>query len=51
MLATLPDSLMTKDPRKNKSEIKEWITSTIPWDKKWDGLGENVSDDSNDDEK
>ena len=48
MLVVLPDSLKSKDPRKSKSEIKTWITSNIPWDKKWDGLGEQSSDDNDD---
>ena len=44
MLVILPADLMTKDPRKNKSELKKWIHSNIPWDKKWDGLGDQSSD-------
>ena len=48
MLARLPVRLIMKYPRRNKSEVKKWIISNIPWDMKWEGLGEEVSDDSDD---
>ena len=49
MLLRIPRSLKTRDPRRNKTEIKKWITSNIPWDKKWTALDDTVSDESDDD--
>ena len=40
LLQRIPDSFLSKDPRKNKLEIKKWIYSNIPWDEKWKELGE-----------
>ena len=47
MLIRLPETLRSKDPRKNKAEIKKWIILNIPWDEKWNALGE-TSEDSED---
>ena len=38
MLCQLPNSLLVKEPRKNKTEIKNWIINNIPYNEKWEGL-------------
>ena len=50
MTARLPADMFTKDPRKNKADIKRWILATIPWDEKWEGLGDNADDTENENE-
>ena len=48
----IPDSILMKDPKKNKSEIKKWIYRNIPWNEKWEGIGETTleTDDSENDD-
>ena len=50
MLSSEPNSLLMKDPRKNKKEIKGWIIETIPWDEKWQGLVEIDNPEDSDEE-
>ena len=50
ILSSVPTSLLLKDPRKNKKEIKRWIIETIPWDEKWQGLGETDNPEDSDEE-
>ena len=40
MFSKLPDSLTTIDPRKKKAEVKRWILMNIPWNRKWEALGD-----------
>ena len=53
MFGRLPNSILTKDPRKNKAEVKKWILHNIPWNERWEGLGgiDGNLEDSDDDEE
>ena len=42
VIQRLPDYITSKDPKKNKTEIKKWIRANVPWDERWEAL-ENSS--------
>ena len=52
MYQSIPDSILMKDPKKSKSEINKWIYRNIPWNEKWEGIGETTleTDDSENDD-
>ena len=49
LMAKLPDTYVTMDPRKNKLKLKKWIMDNIPPREKWDGLGEYDDESDSDD--
>ena len=44
IMKILPDSITSKNPKKNKIEIKKWIHANVPWNERWEALGEPMSD-------